>query len=69
MAPALQRRLRTALASALLFAPLAGAVGDAEYATLADAAMSRDPAAVRALLERGADVNADRKSTRLNSSH
>jgi ankyrin repeat protein len=54
----LLRRLRAVLAPALLAAPLFGAAADVEYATLADAAMNRDTAAVRALLERDADVNA-----------
>jgi ankyrin repeat protein len=44
-------------AAALLALPLAAAA-EADYATLADAAMNRDGAAVRALLAQGADANA-----------
>ena len=54
----LSRRWRAALAIALSTATLLGVAADVEYATLADAAMNRDAAAVRLLLERGADVNA-----------
>ena len=50
--------LRAGLAAALLTPPLQGTAADVEYSTLADAAMHRDTAAVRALLERDADVNA-----------
>ena len=42
----------------LLVIGIAGAALGAEPATLADAAEQRDQARVRALLERGADVNA-----------
>ena len=50
--------LHAALAPTLWCAALLGAAADVEYATLADAAMNRDAAAVRAMLERAADVNA-----------
>ena len=45
------------LPAALLASPLLAAA-QGEHATLADAAMSRDTAAVRALLSKGADANA-----------
>jgi len=49
---------RAALAAAFSIAPLLTAAADVEYATLADAAMNRDAAAIRVLLARGTDVNA-----------
>ena len=48
-------RATLAVAAFVLASPVAAG---AEHPTLADAAMSRDAAAVRELLERGADVNA-----------
>jgi len=49
---------RACALAALLLVPLPGAPAEVHDTSLADAAMNRDAAAVRALLERGADVNA-----------
>ena len=50
--------MRAAWLSAVLLASPLLAAAENQYETLADAAMSRDAQAVRALLSAGADVNA-----------
>jgi ankyrin repeat protein len=50
--------VRRAIAVAITAASLRAAAAEIEYATIAEAALNRDAAAVRALLGRGADVDA-----------